>query len=1495
MILEAFHPATRTWFEGAFAAPTAVQREGWGPIASGEDVLLLAPTGSGKTLAAFLWAIDQLGREGPSEGTRVVYISPLKALVYDVERNLRAPLVGIAQAARAAGQEFREPSVSMRTGDTPQKARRQYRKDPSDILVTTPESLYLLLSSGAREALCDVKAVIVDEVHALAPTKRGAHMALTLERLAAQCKVPPQRIGLSATVNPVEEVANFLAGGRPVRRVDTSAPPDLDLQICVPVRNLDKPQAPIERDHREPRSGNLMGGAQMDMGQDGMGYGAFQQPTPPKGIWAAMVPRLLEEILAHRSTIIFVNSRSVCERLARRFNELAGVEEDSLVRAHHGSVSHSQRREIEEALKGGLLRGIVATSSLELGIDMGAVDLVLQIESPRSTARGLQRAGRAGHSVGQRSRARIYPKFRGDLLESAVVARRMLAGALEPIKVPRNPLDVLAQHIVSMCAMDGWQLDDLDALIRSTWNFKDLSRAALIAVLDMLSGRYPSTDFADLRPRLDWDRDKDLLSARRGVKQLVVQNVGTIPDRGLYSVHLGPGGPRLGELDEEMVHESRAGETFVLGASTWRIEEITRDRVIVSPAPGEPGRMPFWHGEGPGRPIALGRAQGELMREIGHRSEKEATRWLEANSPLDERAVQNLVEYLAEQKEVTGTLPTDQAITIERFRDELGDWRVCILTPFGARVHAPWAIALEATLSEASGFGVQTMWSDDGIVVRLADMGEDEPLPDLDALVPDPDTVEDLVTEHLLHSPLFASLFRENAGRALLLPRNRVGKRMPLWAQRLKAQNLLAVAREYPAFPIVLETYRSCLADHFDLPALVELLRSVRRREVRVDAVETQKASPFARSLVYRYVAEYMYEGDTPVAERRAQALTLDRDLLRDLLGQEQLRQLLDAEVMAALEVELQCLVEHRLARHADGLVDLLRRVGDLSTDEAAERSEGDAAAWLASVRGQKVAEVRVAGEPRWIAAEDCGRYRDALGVVPPAGIPTAFLEKVPGAMGELCRRYARTHCPFTVEEVAARFGADVELVQKVLDVQVAEERLLQGAFRPKGRGTEYCDPEVLRVLRQRTLAKLRGEVAPVEAPVLARFLSGWHGLDSSRRGGERLLEALQQLEGLALPFGELEGRILPARVPGFHPRMLDELGASGALVWVGAGPLGARDGKVRLYRRANLALLHTPQDPPPLSPVHEAILEHLGTAGASFMVDLSMAVDAPQSELRACLFDLVWAGLITNDTLRALRALANSQRAPVPGRRPGRRAWRGAATAAGGRWSRVDRLMFGRSGASGAGGLGPSPTERAHALALTLLERYGVLSREAAKAEDLPGGFSAVYKVLRAMEQAGKVRRGWFVDGLVGAQFAMPGAVDRLRAARREGDAPEAVVLPTVDPANPYGALLEWPATQGTAPRRAAGASVVLVEGAPVLFVASSGKRVSSFAAAKDPRVLSAALKALAPIARLQKGAALRVERIDGDTARGSELTEAFLRAGFTADHRGLTLEARP
>lgn len=1496
MPLEHFTPATRQWFSATFTAPTAVQQRGWEVLRRGHHALLIAPTGSGKTLAAFLAGIDAclaLPADAPP-AVRVLYVSPLKALVHDVERNLRAPLVGISRAAQALGRAPRAVGVDIRTGDTAQADRRRQARDPADILVTTPESLYLILGSKARATLTRVHTVIVDEVHAVAGSKRGAHLALSLERLSELTEHEPQRIGLSATVRPAAEVARFLGGDRTVKRVDVSARPALDLQVCVPTADMtarSPPPAPTEPD----RGGAILAElhAQQTTGQ-----------PPERGIWATLYPRLLDEIRACRSTILFVNSRGLCERLTQRLNELAGEE---LVSAHHGSVSHARRREIEEGLKTGQVRAIVATSSLELGIDMGAVDRVLMVESPGSVARGLQRIGRAGHSIDRVSSGRVYPKFRGDLLECTLVAARMLEAEIEPLQVPRNPLDVLAQQLVAICATEPRRVADIEALVTRAAPFRQLGRAALDGVLEMLAGRYANDDLGGLRPLLSWDRAADLLSPRRGAAMTARLNAGTIPDRGTYSVQLGSDGPRLGELDEEMVFETRPGETILLGASSWRVEEVTRDRVLVSPAPGEPGRLPFWRGDGPGRPIELGRAIGAFLRELAAIPRDQAVTWLQGRAPLDDRAAQNLADYVADQRDQGGAVPTDRRIVVERFRDELGDWRVCLLTPFGARVHAPLAMALQQRLSVADGIDTQLMYTDDGIVLRVADA--DEP-PDLVALLPDPDEVEELVTQQLPHTALFAGLFRENAARALLLPRLGPDRRRPLWAQRLKAQQLLAAVRRYPAFPMVIETYRQALSEVFDLAALKDLLGKVRSRRVRVVEVDTDSASPFARSLVFAYVAAYIYEQDAPLAERRAQALTLDRRLLAELLGEAELRELIDAEVLDELEADLQQRSEHRRARDPDELHDLLRRIGDLDQRELDARCDAtdddQLAAWLAGLQGQlRAIRVSVAGQPRWIAAEDAALYRDALGVMPPAGLPDAFLEAAPRPFERLLGRYARHRGPFSTAAPAARYALPPAQVLPVLEALEGQGVLVQGELRPGGREPEWCHTEVLRLLKRGTLARLRKQVAPVDALTLARFLPAWHGIGSRSGGPDRLLDVIAQLEGLPLPWSALHRMVLPARIANFSLDMLDTLAASGALVWVGQGALGARDGRIALYRREQAALLlDPPAEAPPDGAIQQAIMDFLGQRGASFLVELEDAVRARIAELRgddfeAALWDLVWAGRITNDSCAPLRALGGGRRraanrpAGARGGRPspawssgGRRPRRPGTSVAGGRWSLV----------SGLRSATPTDTERTLAQCEQLLERYGVVSREAARAEDLTGGFAPLYRVLAGMEEAGRVRRGWFVDGLSGTQFALPGAVDRLRAARpfeHSPDAPaEVCCLATLDPASPWGALLGWPPmiADNARPRRSAGTWVIAADGQPLLYVGAGARQLYRFRAAEtEPERLAAALQALRRLPVGGRRRTLVVERVDGQPVAESPLNDTLRRAGFVSDYRGL------
>jgi ATP-dependent Lhr-like helicase len=1497
--LAPFSPATRRWFEASFEGPTPAQTGGWEAIASGEHALICAPTGSGKTLASFLWGIDKLARsDSLGTGVKLVYVSPLKALSYDIERNLRAPLRGIGA----------DIAVGLRTGDTSQKERRAMAKTPPDILITTPESLYLMLSSNVREILTGVEAVIVDEIHAVAQTKRGSHLALTLERLDHHVRdaggSEMQRIGLSATQRPLERIGQFLVGPkRKCRIVDAGRKKALDLEIVVPVEDMADPGAPAYPS------------------EDGPPPTEIEPSAHVRSIWPAIYPRLLELVQEHTSTMIFVNNRRAAERLAKRLNELANGEGEQelpatehaghgggsgedpeepppnrdggsspdpsteagyveIARAHHGSLSHEERSVVEEMLKSGELPCLVATSSLELGIDMGAVDLVIQVESPKSVTRGLQRIGRAGHRMGEVSKGRIFPKYRGDLLECAVVARRMREAEIEETVIPQNPLDVLAQHLVSLAAHKEWEVDEVERLVTSTQSFHDLSREQLENVLDMLDGRYPSDRFAELRPRIVWDRTEGTIHGRKGARQLVVTNAGTIPDRGLYGVHL-PDGRRVGELDEEMVYEARAGQTFLLGSSTWRIEEITRDRVIVTPAPGAPGAVPFWKGDGIGRPAELGRAIGAFAREAVNRDPAE----LAAEYDLDELAANNLVSYLREQQQATRVVPSDETIVVERFRDEIGDWRLCILSPYGGRVHAAWGLALAAKIRDERDLEADAIWSDDGIVIHLPDA--DEP-PPADLVLIDPDQIEDLVVGELSGSALFGARFRENASRSLLIPRAYPGKRTPLWQQRLKSQSLLEVARDFPRFPVILETYRECLRDVLDLPALAELLEKLHSRALSLVEVETPTASPFASSLLFDYVATYMYEGDTPNAERRAAALALDRDLLRELLGQEELRELIDPEALEEVEAQLQHRIEAGRAGDRDALQQLLRNLGDLTLEECEERvAEGYSAKSMLEklVAERRVAKVRVAGEERYIAAEDAGLYRDALGVPEPPGLPETFLEEHPDAMRALVRRYARTHGPFPTAQLAERYGVDPTPALRELE---SEGAMVRGELLPGGTEREWCDAEVLRRVRRASLARLRKEVEAADTRELARFLPSWQNVDAFRRTGaglDRLREALVPLQGVALTPKVWEGDVLPRRLGAYSQNWLDELCTSGELVWLGAGALGRNDGRVALYFREDVRLAGPPPSnsklESPQGEVHDAIRDRLA-AGPSFWLDLVVELDHPAEDIHNALWDLVWSGEVTNDAFAPLRA--PRLRAVPPSERPGRRFARRRSTtgaAVQGRWSLTEPLFANA----------PGPGAKLRATAELMLERYGIVTRETVLAEGIPGGFSTLYGELGNLELLGTARRGYFVEGLGGAQFALPGAVERLRSLpERDGSY---LVLAATDPANPYGASLPWPKLEGgRRPGRTPGAHLLLRDGEPLVFIERGGRGLLRLTRLEGEE-LEEAMRALAEAVGDGYLPKLSIEKLDGEPVIGSGHEDALVGAGFSRGPRKLTASA--
>ena len=1709
--LARFSAPTQAWFSSAFAEPTAPQSQGWPAISAGEHALICAPTGTGKTLAAFLWAIDRLmsapadgagaGAASPESGagvdapvavlggsdvvpsesahaglgaagrrilcehgkhgdhgasvTRVLYVSPLRALAVDVEKNLRAPLHGIGLAAERLGVDVHEPTVGVRTGDTPADQRRRMVRHPPEILITTPESLFLMLTSRARETLTGVEHVIIDEIHAVAGTKRGTHLMVSMERLEDLCPRPPQRIALSATQRPLSEIARFLGGfssdstgavvARPVTVVDAAVRKELDVQVVVPVADMSSLGETVEAPLSEPATAG----------------------PARRSIWPAIHPRLLDLVESHRSTLIFANARGLSERLAARLNEMhsqrqaldepgrdrvssgadigpecdelhdlddpdrsaasrgdagsvdgvvqgsvgpasapavaVGDEQvgtgappgEELVKAHHGSVSRQRRLLIEDELKRGELRGLVATSTLELGIDMGAVDLVVQVASPGSVASGLQRIGRAGHRVGEPSRGRIFPKHRADLLEAAAVVERMHSREVEQTRFLRNPLDVASQQIVAMCAMDDWHVDALASVLRRCSGFAELSDEVLHSVLDLLSGVYPAEEFSELRPRIVWDRASGMLRGRAGAQRLAVTNAGTIPDRGLFGVFLADG-TRVGELDEEMVYESRVGETFLLGASTWRIVDITFERVVVAPAPGELAKMPFWHGDGPGRPVELGRAVGRLVRELRGGDTDTALARLREGCGLDEAAAQNLVAYLDDQAEATGAVPDDRTVVVERFRDEIGDWRVCVLTPFGARVHAPWAMALRTRLAEAWSVDLDLMWGDDGIVMRLPEAIDDLPVEDL---LFDPDDIGDLVLARLPDTSMFASRFRECAARALLLPRRRPDQRTPLWQQRQRAADLLAVASRHPAFPILLEATRECVNDVFDLASLTELMRGLQARRIRMVAVDTPQASPFAQSLLFSWIAVYMYEGDAPLAERRAAALALDRDLLRDLLGAEELRELLDAGVIADVELELQRLAARWQARDIDGVHDLLRVLGPLTIDELVARSSttpateppvdvaadmdyaagrvgapagdvgseavgvgrragsvgvgsaaggvgADASAAAASAgmaglgvdsslgsgaaqgaRGDESREsgeampelrpatdrlmtawvrtlveqrravvVRLAGRDVVADAADSARLRDAAGVALPVGLPASATEPVDDPLGDLCMRFARSHGPFTARDVAHWLGVGDRWTAARLESLVSEGRLLRGEFRPGGAEREFCDADVLRRIRRRCLAVLRHEVEPVPQNALARFLPAWQGVGTVRRGVDALADVIAQLQGAPVAASVLEIDVLASRMAGYKPSDLDQLCTSGEVVWVGAGAVGATDGRVRLVFRDQAALLVPDAVEIADGALHDALRGRLRDGGASFWSDLVAAARAASlpydtETVLAALWDLVWGGEVTNDSLAPLRArISRRQRSHGAAGKSHPPAWAGRSrrgrprlggltatgpAAASGRWSLVEPLLQ----------PAPTPTEAALARAHQLLDRYGVVTRETALGEGHQGGFAGVYPILKTLEERGDVRRGYFVAGLGAAQFALPGAVDRLRSARAGESAADPLVLAATDPGQPYGAALAWPASVGR-PVRAAGAHVVLADGVPVVELERGGRSLVTFAGAEHDDAWIDSIIALVKDGRLPK---LEIAKVDGKPIRDTPWAARLESAGFIPAYRGL------
>jgi ATP-dependent Lhr-like helicase len=1565
--LAPFEPATRAWFASAFASPTPVQSATWASIAARQHTLVIAPTGSGKTLAAFLHAIDQLYRVREAEAgaqrddnpaltrrTRVLYISPIKALGADVHRNLQVPLQGVDAERARRGDPPIMLTVAVRTGDTPPAERARMVRRPPDILITTPESLFLMLTSQARDTLRDVDTVIVDEIHAVAGSKRGTHLALSLERLDALLAAPAQRIGLSATVRPVDAVAAFLGGDRPVSVVDPASPRQLDVRIVVPVEDMaDLP----------PTAGPA---------------GDRELPGRIGSIWPHVEASILDQVLARRSTIVFANSRGVAEKLTARLNELyaerAARETGDAVatpapeqyasynggtssrtaggppliaRSHHGSVSKEQRRDIEQSLKDGTLRCVVATSSLELGIDMGMVDLVIQVAAPPSVASALQRIGRASHQVGGTSTGLVYPRTRRDLIDATVAIERMLAGQIEAVQPPRNPLDVLAQQTVAAVSVETLDVEAWYACVRRAAPYRSLPRSAFDATLDMLAGRYPSDDFAGFRPPLVWNRQTGELSARPGAKQLAVTSAGTIPDRGMYSVMLPEGeeragSRRVGELDEEMVHESRVNDIITLGATSWRIEQITHDQVVVTPAPGRSARLPFWRGEGVGRPAELGEAVGAFLATMdgeaadGQIAPAQRERLLACG--LQPNAIANIVGLLDEQRQATGVLPTDRRLVVERCRDESGDWRVMLHSPYGRRVHDPWALALAGRIQERWGIDPAVVASDDGIIVRIPDSAGR--LPGAELFLFDPERLRRDVTQAVGGSALFAARFRECAARALLLPRRTPGRRSPLWQQRLRAAELLAIAQRYPDFPILVEAAREVLQDAYDLDALDAVMQRLTEGSIEIAEVTTEVPSPFAANLLFGYVAEFMYGTDVPLAERRASVLSLDAALLGDLLGQVDLGELLDPQVVEQVGRELQRLAPDRHATGKEGVADLLRELGPLTAADVDARlhDTGDAAAHLQALqREHRAFPLQLAGRDCWAAVEDAARLRDALAVALPPGLPEVFLQPAGDPLGELLARYARTHAPFTTAAAAGHWGLGVAVADAALERLAEQGKVLNGHFgattadsHPLAR-REWVGETVFQRLRLRSLQAAREATRPASREAYATLLLERQGLvadatvanranavptHGALHGSDGVLRVVELLAGVPLPASAWEQQILPARVGDYAPAMLDEVLATGAVVWAGHGRLGDDDGLVSLHLQELAAetLPALPLEAP--SPLQAIILAVLADGGAYFARQLAVAVQARQRSsggpenvdadaLHAALWELAWAGWVTTDLWTPLRHLSGPRavrpRVSTSARQsrfargrammmdplagdgmPSVAGTLSAATLAG-RWSLLQRAPV-------------SDTVRAVALAEGLLERHGIVTRGAAIAEGIAGGFPALVQVYRGMEDAGRVLRGRFVDGMGGAQFAERGLVDALRtvADAQRAEAPGLTVgLSAVDPANPFGPVLPWPAHRAALrPVRRAGALVVIGGGRLRLYLAQGGRQLLTWfdpdAPASEAAMVSAA-QALGIALRRSRRSPFTLELIDDVPVKRDALSEALRAAGFSRAPKGL------
>ncbi len=1619
-ILHRFKPQVQHWFSDVFARPTAVQTAAWQAISAGENALVVAPTGSGKTLAAFLWTLNSLvaasgqttlpvgnptvnnlasqavppagrsqrlslaqSQEHPralgeaTSGVKVLYISPLKALGVDVEHNLRAPLLGINRTAERLGLDYCDISVGVRSGDTTAAERAAQVRRPPDILITTPESAYLLLTSKAASILSTVETVIIDEIHAMAGTKRGVHLALTLERLEEQATQPIQRIGLSATVRPLSTVAAFLGGDRPVEIINPPAEKNWDLQVIVPVADMsdlptpelgstigeitiDDPlglSTPLLEDTTAAAFGqtsDLAGVADHELAtQEGTLDAALAAtgagPNATGSIWPYIETDLFGKIMEHRSTLVFVNSRRAAERLTAKINELyarqhaphtvaekgarppaqvmAPADEIAtpptiIARAHHGSVSKDERKLTETMLKEGSLKAVVATSSLELGIDMGAVDLVVQVEAPPSVASGLQRVGRAGHVVGAVSKGTFYPKHRADLLQTAVAVNQMRAGQIEKIHVPTNALDVLLQQTIAAVAVRDWDVEHWYATVTRSYPYKNLPRDVFDAVIDLASGVYPSTDFAELRPRIIYDRIIGRLSARPGAQRVAVTSGGTIPDRGLFGVYLvggEQGARRVGELDEEMVYESRVGDVFTLGASSWRIEEITRDQVLVSPAPGLTGRLPFWLGDQAGRPAELGVAIGQFRRAVVADPAVVA-----AVDKLDGYAQDNLLRFIAEQREATGIVPDEKTLLLERFKDEVGDWRVVLHTPYGRGVNAAWALAVGARISAETGIDAQAVSSDDGIVLRLP---EAETEPSAALFVIDPDEIEDLVTQQVGNSALFAARFRECAARGLLLPRKNPGKRAPLWQQRQRAAQLLDVARNYPSFPIILETVRECVQDVYDVPALVELLTKLNASKVRIAEVTTGQPSPFASSILFNYTGAFIYNEDSPLAERRAAALALDPELLAKLLGTVELKDLLDGEVIAEVDQQLRRVSPDRRARNLEELADALRLLGPIPTAALPDHVLFDAdLPTITATLAARVMVVRIAGVEHIAQVLDAPLLRDGLGIPVPPGAP-AQVAPVIDALQQLVSRWARTRGPFVLQDLQQAFGLAAGVAHSVLKELMSTKVIVKGHF-SKGIGDdEFVANDVLKIIRSRSLALARAQTEPVSQSAFGRFLLSWQqvaavGETPELYGVDGVFAVLEQLAGVRLPASAWESVVLPTRVRGYNPADLDQLCHNGEVVVVGAGAAGSADPWVMLLPADYAAELLPTGEEASLSIMQEQVMQLINRGGGFLFAaiqaalngdDLGLLTGAGQAEsLRQAIWELFELGLVSPDSFAPVRARLAAGRggrtAHRSRRSPNRTRLRMGRTSFSQREqaNQIPPDMLGRW--SSVVAANQEPTARSIAHGEAWLDRYGVVTRGSVVAEDTIGGFALAYKVLSGFEQSGRALRGHFITGLGATQFSTPAVIDRLRGLDDElghdrwpsgVKEPKVYVVAACDPANPYGASLPWPeTTHAVTLTRAAGALVVLADGLALAHLTRGGRRLTLFTGPQgvgEHELIALVVRALMHTVQTTSTERIILEKINGESALQSPYLENFRQAGAGITPKGIRIAAPP